>query len=342
MAGLALMSACSIRDDQEQEIGFTVTAARCSSYREIELRAVLLSIVERLGALNSIRRGDRVLLKINLTGGSTVAENYLRQRGIVPWETYWTHVEVIRVMSELYRDAGATRIWVADALFSSASYDIGGYREKLSPLAELIDLDLPGPSGTFLSMAVKNPLRYPSFFMREEIRECDHLASISKMKNHQNCGVTLGLKNHIGLVPVSRYGINPGDTSRSLLHGNATETGLILPQGIADLNSARAIDFSLIDGIFSAEGGEGPWSPSFNPLRPQLLVAGLDAVATDAVCCYLMGYSPEAADYTNPFYNCLNHISLAGKHGLGQWQLAEILYTGPNLDQLRFPFRPLT
>jgi hypothetical protein len=109
---------------------------------------------------------------------------------------------------------------------------------------------------------------------------------------------------------------------------------------VVDLNLARPIDFSLIDGIFTAEGGEGPWSSTFNAVRPGLLVAGTDAVATDAVACYLMGFDPQAADFTPPFSNSFNHISLAGSHGLGRSRLADIAYSGPDLASLRFPFKP--
>jgi len=341
MAGLAFAAACSHKnDDNEPEKSYDVAAGRCTSYETQSLRLAVVDLVDRLGALKGVRQGDRVLLKVNLTGGAEFAKAYMAQLGIIPWETYWTHGELIRIVAELYRDAGASRIWVADALFASDSYALGGYREKLSPLAELLDLDQPGPSGNFMSMTVPGSLRYPSFWMREEVSQCDHLAAISKMKCHQNCGLTLGLKGHIGLVPVVHYRLQPGDASRSLLHGAPSEMGRILPQGIIDLNKARPIDFSLIDGIFTAEGGEGPWSSTFNAVRPGLLVAGTDPVAADAVACSLMGFSPEAADFTSPFANSLNHISLAANNGLGHSRLADISYSGPDLSSLRFPFRP--
>jgi len=340
LAGLAFTTACSRNnDDDEPQKTYTVAAGRCASYEEQALRRAVSDLVDRLGALKGVRNGDRVLLKVNLTGGADTANVYMEQQGIIPWETYWTHGTVIRIMAELYRDAGASRIWVADALFGSDSYALGNYREKLAPLAELIDLDQPGPSGGFTSLPVAGSLRYPSFVVREEVAQCDHLAAITKMKCHQQCGLTLGLKGHIGLVPVSHYRLQPGDFSRSLLHGAPEEMGRILPHGIIDLNLARPIDFSLIDGIFTAEGGEGPWSRTFKAVRPGLLVAGSDPVAADAVACYLMGFAPEAADFTPPFSNSLNHIRLAGNHGIGQYRLVDIAYSGPDLASLRFPFR---
>lgn len=342
LAGLTLAAAScrSNNDVEEPEKNYIAAAGRCASYEAQALRRAVVDLVDRLGALKGVRNGDRVLLKVNLTGGADTANAYMVQQGIIPWETYWTHGEVIRIMAELYRDAGAARIWVADALFASDSYALGGYRDKLASLAELIDLDQPGPSGAFVSLAVPGSLRYPAFVVREEVAQCDHLAAITKMKCHQQCGLTLGLKGHIGLVPVSHYRTQPGDISRSLLHGAPEEMGRILPQGIIDLNLARPIDFSLIDGILAAEGGEGPWSRTFKAVRPGLLVAGNDPVAADAVACYLMGFAPEAVDFTPPFSNSLNHISLAGNHGIGRYRLADIAYSGPDLDSLRFPFRP--
>lgn len=341
LASLAFTASCSrVHDDEEPENAYDVAAGRCASYEERALRAAITDLVNRLGALKSVRLGDKVLLKVNLTGGADAANAYMNQRGIIPWETYWTHGEIIRIVAELYRDAGAGRIWVADALFATDSYSLGGYREKLAPLAELLDLDQPGPSGSFVSLPVPNPLRYPSFVMREELGQCDHVVALTKMKCHQNCGLSLGLKGHIGLVPVAQYRLQPGDTYRSLLHGAPSEAGQILPQGIVDLNKARPSSFSLIDGIFSAEGGEGPWISTFNAVRPGLLVAGTDPVAADAVACHLMGFDPEAAGFTPPFSNSLNHISLAGNNGLGRFRLTDIAYSGPDLASLRFPFKP--
>ncbi|MBN2400317.1 MAG: DUF362 domain-containing protein [Candidatus Aminicenantes bacterium] len=341
IAGLAFAVSCSRNHDEEEpEKSCVVTAGRCTTYEPQSLRQAMTGMVDRLGALKGLRSGDRVLLKVNLTGGAAAAIHYMNLRDIFPWETYWTHSEVIRIMAELYRDAGAGHIWVADALFGSDSYALGGYREKLAPLAELIDLDQPGPSAGFVSLPVANSLRYPSFWLREEVVECDHLAAIVKMKCHQNCGITLGLKGHIGLVPLSHYRSHPEDASRTLLHGSPTESGQILPQGIVDLNQARPIDFSLIDGILTAEGGEGPWINTFKAVQPGLLVAGTDPVATDAVACSLMGFDPQAADFTTPFDNSCNHIRLAGSHGLGQSRLGDIIYSGPELDTLRFPFTP--
>lgn len=337
LAGVALAAAC--RRDGGEPVVPIAAAGSCASYDGALLRAAISDLVGRLGALDRVRRNDSVLLKVNLTGGAVAARTYMEKQGVVPWETYWTHPDVIRVVAELYRDAGAGRIWVADALFGSDGYALGGYRDRLAPLAELIDLDQPGPSGGFATRTVPGALRYPSLRMREEVEQCDHLAAVVKMKCHQNCGLTLGLKGHIGLVPVSEYRLQPGDQSRSLLHGAPEEAGRILPQGIVDLNLARPIDFSLVDGIFSAEGGEGPWSPAFHALRPGLLVAGTDAVAADAVAAYLMGFDPAAADFTAPFSTSLNHIRLAGDHGLGECRLGKIAYSGPDLDSLRRPFR---
>jgi uncharacterized protein (DUF362 family) len=341
MAGLALALSCRRQDDNDETgKSYVAAAGRCVSYEEQSVRRSVTDLVDRLGGLKGVRSGDRVLLKVNLTSGADVANAYMVQKGIIPWETYWTHSEVIRIMAELYRDAGAGRIWVADAMFASDSYALGGYRERLAPLAELIDLDQPGPSGNFISLPVSGPLRYPHFLVREEVGQCDHLAAITKMKCHQNCGLSLGLKGHIGLVPVSQYRSQPGDFSRTLLHGDPAESGRILPEGIVDLNKARPIDFSLIDGILAAEGGEGPWIGTFGAVQPGLLVAGSDPVAADAVACYLMGFDPQAADSSTPFSNSLNHIRLAGNNGLGQHRLADIAYSGPDLASLRYPFRP--
>jgi hypothetical protein len=154
MASVAFSVSCSRnKQDEEPAKSYIATAENCASYEEQALRRTITDMVDRLGGLRGLRRGDRVLLKVNLTGGAATANTYMNQLGIIPWETYWTHGEVIRIIAELYRDVGASRIWVADALFGSDSYALGGYREKLAPLAgtkglgqsRLADITYSGP-----------------------------------------------------------------------------------------------------------------------------------------------------------------------------------------------------
>jgi uncharacterized protein (DUF362 family) len=67
---------------------------------------------------------------------------------------------------------------------------------------------------------------------------------------------------------------------------------------------------SVVDGIIAGEGHE----TSGNPVKMNLVIAGTDPVATDAVGAAVMGISPTD----------VRHLVLAEKQGLGTCDLEEI------------------
>jgi uncharacterized protein (DUF362 family) len=112
---------------------------------------------------------------------------------------------------------------------------------------------------------------------------------------------------------------------------------------IVDLNRARPINLALIDGIKTSEGGEGPWNEGWNPKAANVLIAGKNPVATDAVGTAVMGFDPAALGRNEPpFADCLNHLVLARLRGLGPHRLDEIEIVGEELDAVRAPFKPYT
>jgi uncharacterized protein (DUF362 family) len=107
---------------------------------------------------------------------------------------------------------------------------------------------------------------------------------------------------------------------------------------IADLFQARPIDLALIDGIKTAEGSEGPWNQCFGPVQPGVLVAGKDAVATDAVAAAVMGFDPVADYPAKPFLRGDNHLNLAYGLGLGTNRLGEIAIVGATVSDVQHAF----
>jgi uncharacterized protein (DUF362 family) len=140
-------------------------------------------------------------------------------------------------------------------------------------------------------------------------------------------------------MPVSEYRLSPDDWWRSAAHGTAEEVGTRLPRVIVDLNLARPIHLALIDGIKTAEGGEVPRG-SFAPVAPGVLLAGKNAVATDAVATAVMSFDPRADYPASPFLHAENHLNLAAALGLGTNRLAAIEVVGEAIEDVRFPFHP--
>ncbi len=117
------------------------------------------------------------------------------------------------------------------------------------------------------------------------------------------------------------------------------DAGYRVPRITIDLvNSIHPINLSIIDGIETVQGGEGPWVKGLRILEPGLLVVGLNPVSTDAVCTALMGYNPRGGRNAAPFYHGDNMLKLAEAAGIGSADLSKIEVRGLSIQQARFPF----
>lgn len=342
-AGL-LAIGCRPKGSDERAASFASPSARVGlvqvdRYDRTLLRQRLRDLLDGLGCLNAfVGTGDRVALKVNLTGGTGVKPI----PGVLPIESYVTHPEVVRVLGEALRDAGARELFIVEAVYEEASYRLWGYQDVARALdATLVDLNLPHPHRDFARVPVgEGWFIYPDFAFHPVLQEIDVFISVAKMKCHWSCGVTHSMKNLIGLVPASHYRLDPKDAHRSALHGRSDEFRTRLPRVIIDLNRARPIHFALIDGIKTAEAGEGPWIKGIAPVEPGLLIAGRDAVATDAVATACMGFDPTADSPTAPFLRSDNYLNLARELGLGTNHLEEIRVVGAPIEEVSSNFRP--
>lgn len=112
-----------------------------------------------------------------------------------------------------------------------------------------------------------------------------------------------------------------------------------IPRIVADVNAARPIHLSIIDGIYTMTGGEGPWNRGVNPVHPGILIAGLNPVNTDAVGAAVMGFDPMAVRGTPPFERCDSTLQLAEQHGIGTTDLSRTEVIGTPISSVRFDYR---
>ena len=314
-----------------------VAVGQASRYARAELRTAMEKMLEGIGGLGDlIRPGARVGLKVNLTGGT-----WWDSPDKPPsTELFVTHPAVAAVLGELLLDAGAGRLLILDGLGDERNFAAWGYTEVARQLgAELVDLCQPGPYPEFARLPVQpHPFVYETFTLNRALAELDVLVSVAKMKVHSISGVTLALKNMIGIAPISRYRRREQDNHRSEFHESTTYDRR-LPRVVLDLCQACPIHLAVIDGVITAEGGAGPWDPGLSQVQPGLLVASKDPVAADAVGAALMGFDPTAPDGDRPFEKCDNYLALANETGLGAHRLEEIGVAGAAIEEVRFPFK---
>jgi uncharacterized protein (DUF362 family) len=315
-----------------------VATGRAAGYELALLRQELTRMLDGLGGLAAlVKTGARVGIKVNLTGGTW-------------WDTpdkppatefFVTHPALVGVLCELLRDAGASQLIVMDGLGDPTSFARWGYSTMAKPLGiRLVDLCKPDPYKAYTRFPVgKGASIYDHFMLNGVLGEVDVLVSVAKMKCHSTTGITLSMKNLVGLAPTSEYRRDINHNNRSAFH-ESTDFDKRLPRVVIDLNRACPIHLALIDGVMTAEAGAGPWDGGLAQVRPGLLVAGCDPVATDSVSAAIMGFDPAAAAGVSPFLHGDNHLILAHEAGLGTNRLMEVGIVGPAIKDLRFSFKP--
>jgi uncharacterized protein (DUF362 family) len=317
-----------------------VAIARAAAYDSELVHAQVEKLFDSLGGIaDVVGAGDKVVVKVNLVGGSI---GTLPPAGTTAPESYVTHPAVAGAMCRLLRDAGAGEIYVADAVWADADFAAWGYTEMADSLGvRLINLNKTDPYDDYAEVPVgAGSFIYKSFRLNRLLSEADALISVTKMKCHYLLGITQSMKNLIGLAPFQFYERKPGDGYRTGFHGADSEIRHRLPRVVLDLNRARPVHLSLIDGIMTVDGSEGPWNGDLNPRRPGILIGGKNPVATDAVAVAAMGFDPTA-DYPNkPFLRADNHLNLARELGLGTNRLEDIDVLGEKLEDVTQKFQP--
>jgi uncharacterized protein (DUF362 family) len=317
----------------------SVAIGKAQKYDRAEIENQVNLLIDQLGGLGDVvKPGDSVAIKTNLTGGVSSG----RLNGIPAEESFVTHPEVVRALAKAVIAAGAKEIFIVEAVYEWASYTEWGYEDIAGDLGvTLIDLNDFKPYTDFVETSVGPESHiFDKFTFNPILNNVDVFMSVSKMKNHELAGVTHTMKNLYGLVPYRFYRLNENDKWRSGFHGVGAQTQERLPRIIVDLNRARPIDFSLIDGIKTTQGGEGPWIKSLAPIEPGVLIAGKNAVATDAVATAVMGHDPQGDYPDSPFVRCVNHLNLAAQAGLGTNRLDEIEVLGTPIGEVMTRFVP--
>jgi hypothetical protein len=171
------------------------------------------------------------------------------------------------------------------------------------------------------------------------------------------------MKNCFGITPTTIYGDRCGIDEpspipyggRNMIHTgdrqpsksspsekdprSPRQAGYRIPRAVADVVAARPVHLTILDGIETMAGGEGPWVRGTRPCRPGVVVAGTNCVTTDAVATAIMGLDPMADRGTAPFENCDSTLRLAEELGVGTRDLRQIEVIGTPIREAVFNFR---
>jgi len=136
--------------------------------------------------------------------------------------------------------------------------------------------------------------RWPEMYLPEIVFD-SFLISVPVLKAHSLAGVTLTMKNMMGLAPPAHYQ-QGGQWKKASFHHRIQEA-------VFDLNRYRTPDFTLLDATIGMQKAH-LWGPICNPPRNRL-AAGYDPVAMDSYGCNLLGIKWDSVEHLHRAHGVL-------------------------------------
>lgn len=217
------------------------------------------------GLIDIIKRGDVVIIKPNLVTAK-------------PPETgATTDPKVCKAIANMVKELGARPIIAESSIVGQDTEEViqvAGYGKLREEGYEVIDLKKKGIETVKVPVPRGKVLKEVT--LPKIVVDANVIISVPKMKTHDQAEVTLAVKNMKGVLP---------DVYKRRFHH---VFGVF--QSVADLMTVVKPDFSVVDGIIAMNG----LGPAFgDPLEMNLIIAGKDAVAVDAVTAKIMGFEPQ-------------------------------------------------
>jgi uncharacterized protein (DUF362 family) len=343
-----------------------VAVARCKTYG-LELVPTMEKMFDQLGGLGGLVKGKTVAIKVNFIG-----VRWSRLGNALMEDTFWTHPRIIGATVNLLGKAGARRIRVVEGPWSTSEtleevmLSMNWKPQDILSAASNVEFENTNYLGRGKKysrfMVPGGGLIYPGYDLNHSYEDCDVFISLAKMKEHSATGVTLSMKNVYGATPITIYGQDAGVDEPSIRpHGGrgnvfhfATrlpsksapqqkdltlpkDAGFRLPRIVAELNAARPVHLAIIDGIKTATGGEtaGGLKAAVNP---GVIIAGTNAVATDAVAMAVMGFDPLAERGKPPFARCDSTLRFGEELGIGVRDLSRNEIVGVPISDVVFSY----
>lgn len=210
--------------------------------------------LEVMGGISRfVQRGQRVVLKPNMSFASP------------PERASNTHPSVVATVAQACMEAGAERVMVLDYPLQRAELCLerSGIRDACKSIRGVYVLtleerkffrEIPVPQGKVLDRVE----------VMKDVLDSHVLINLPQAKSHSNTGVSLGIKNLMGLIWDrwsfhSKYNIN---------------------QALADLATVIRPQLTILDATRVLTSG-GPGGPG-EVRKPNLIIAGTDPVAVDS------------------------------------------------------------
>lgn len=289
--------------------------------KETKQNEFVPKIMDAISPHLAIRPGDRVAIKINLSGAKEIYAN--------------THYETVESLIQYLRDRLAIQqiavIEGSDGAFFSAktTWEIFykfKYKEVELQGAKLVDLDELPHEQVLEVETISGP--QPVHFCRYP---ADYLILVVPPKTHNIFPVSLSIPNLVGFVKPGERVLMFGASAQEMKRINFAQSEKYFQLvRFANRNFVALLkqiqpSLVLIDGLYGMEG-KGPIKGS--PVFHGFAIASEDPVVADALATHVMGFSPEDVPY----------LDLAFREGLGNSRWQNVIGIDPQM--VKFPYRP--
>ena len=253
--------------------------------------AMVKTAIDGLGGINKfVRKGDYVVLKPNAGFANPEA-----------WGTT-THPQTVLAVAKMCLEAGAKKITLVEFPLGKGMKCLErcGIAAVVENMPE-VSIKILGVESDFKQVKVKGGVALQSTDIAKQVLSADVLINIPAAKHHSATGVSLGLKNAMGLI-----------YDRQTFH-----THIDLQQGIADLGRVIKPTLTIVDATRAllTNGPAGPGETS----TPNRLIAGFNVVSVDAYTLGVARFGNRQLQVSD-----VPHIRLAGEAGLGETDIKKL------------------
>jgi uncharacterized protein (DUF362 family) len=235
---------------------------------------LLMNALEIFGGMKSfVKRGDKVVVKPNYSFDNP------------PEYASTTHPQLVYEVISLSYEAGARRVLVVDrpCYAQHRCLERSGIRKAVEEAGgEIVYLN----KRKYVLVKIKEGRDLKKIRVYKEILDCDCLINMPIAKHHAITGLTLGMKNWMGVI---------GGNRGKLIHPN-------IHQKLADLSTLLKPNLVIMDAtrILLRNGPSG--GDLKDVKRMDTIVVGVDQVAVDSYTTSFFGMKGEDIGYIKNAY----------------------------------------
>jgi len=254
----------------------------------INYDALVENLLRPLGGISTfVKPGKSVVIKPNMGWDRS------------PDQAANTHPLIVRSLAELALEAGASKVMVFDRPCNEERrcHHNSGIRPELEKIKDKRLKCVYIDDRKFIPVTIKRGQSLKKWSFYKDALEADCYINVPIAKHHALAGLTLGLKNIMGVI----------GGSRGEIHKN-------MGQNLADLNTVINPELTIIDAtrILLRNGPSGGNLKDVKKM--DLLIASSDTVAADAYATTLFNLKPEEIGSTVAAY----------RSGLGEMNLSKM------------------